>query len=328
MATAPPAPAPPAPQAGSALAIDVRDLRVTYARRGRPTIEAVRGLTFNVREGEVLALLGPNGAGKTSTVEVLEGYREPTTGTVRVLGLDPASRAEGRTLREQIGIVLQQSEGEIYLTVAESVDRNAGYYPWPYDPDEVIEMVGLTEKADAQVRTLSGGQRRRLDLALGIIGGPRLLFLDEPTTGFDPSARRSSWELIRSLRELGTTIVLTTHYMDEAQALADRIIVIAKGVIVAEGTPESLGGRATADARIRFVVPPALDGTRVPVSPGDRAELDGFVVTVTTADPTRALHNLTGWALQRGARLESLAVERPTLEDVYLQLVGKEEGEQ
>jgi ABC-2 type transport system ATP-binding protein len=321
----PAVPAAAASRPSGGIAIDVRDLRVTYHRRGRRPVEAVRGVSFQVREGEVLALLGPNGAGKTSTVEVLEGYRPATGGSVRVLGLDPQDRGTARTLREQIGIVLQQNEGEGYLTVAETVDRNAGYYPWPYDPDEVIELVGLADKADAQIRTLSGGQRRRLDLALGIIGGPRLLFLDEPTTGFDPGARRSSWELVRSLRQLGTTIVLTTHYMDEAQALADRIIVVAKGEVVAEGTPESLGGRATADARIRFVVPPALDGTRVPVSPGDHAALDGFVLTVTTADPTRALHNLTGWALQRGARLESLTVERPTLEDVYLQLVGKED---
>jgi ABC-2 type transport system ATP-binding protein len=221
--------------------------------------------------------------------------------------------------------VLQDSAVEPYLTVREVVTRNAGYYPRPRDVDATIELVGLAAKSRVQVRTLSGGQKRRLDLALGLIGRPRLLFLDEPTTGFDPSARRSSWELVRGLRELGTTIVLTTHYMEEAQALADRVVVVARGEVVAEGPPDDLGGRADAAAQVRFVLPDGLDPAKLPSLPADDTAHDGRQVVVSTRDATRTLHTLTGWALQRGIRLDGLVVVRPTLEDVYLQLTGEQQ---
>jgi ABC-2 type transport system ATP-binding protein len=297
------------------VAIEVAGLRKSYG-----ALEAVRGLDFTVDEGEVFALLGPNGAGKTTTLEILEGFRPRTAGDVRVLGEDPA-RA-GRAQRQRIGIVLQGAVSEPYLTVREVLTRNAAYYPSPRPVDEVIEHVGLTEKAGDRVKTLSGGQLRRLDVGLGIIGDPELLFLDEPTTGFDPSARRSAWDLVRRLRGAGTTIVLTTHYMDEAQHLADRVAVINAGVIVAEGTPDTIGGRATAAARVRFRLPPGVVAAEVPLP---TTAADG-AVELHTDDPVRALHTLTGWALDRGAPLEGLTVDRPSLEDVYLGLIG-EEGE-
>ncbi|MEV5437765.1 ABC transporter ATP-binding protein [Streptomyces sp. NPDC052682] len=281
--------------------------------------EAVRGVDFAVEEGEIFALLGPNGAGKTTTMEILEGFRDRDGGTVRVLGRDPGDKAGGQWLRGQIGLVLQDIAVEPYLSVRETVARNAGYYPAPRDVDEVIDLVGLQEKRGAKVKDLSGGQKRRLDLALGVIGDPRLLFLDEPTTGFDPGARRGAWEVVRSLRDAGTTIMLTTHYMDEAQELADSVAVIAGGRIVASGTPDTLGGRDSALARIRFSLPAgaAIDELPIPVSDAK----DGLVMA-EAKEPTTALHRLTSWALERGTTLERLTVEQPTLEDVYLGLTS------
>jgi ABC-2 type transport system ATP-binding protein len=293
--------------------VEVEGLRKSYGR-----VQAVRGVGFTVRHGEIFALLGPNGAGKTTTLEILEGFRGRDAGQVRVLGIDPGNRADGRALRERIGLVLQDIAVEPYLTVRETVARNAGYYPAPRDVDEVVGLVGLAGLGRRKVRTLSGGQKRRLDLALGMIGGPALLFLDEPTTGFDPSARRSAWQLVRDLRDAGTTILLTTHYMEEAQELADRVAVIADGRIVAEGTPATLGGRDTARARIRFVLPEGCTAADLPLAATAGAG-DG-TVTVETGEPTRALHRLTGWALERGAVLDRLEVDRPSLEDVYLRL--------
>ncbi|HVV31333.1 MAG TPA: ABC transporter ATP-binding protein [Mycobacteriales bacterium] len=291
-------------------------IRVTGLTKSYGNLDAVRGVDLTIREGEVFALLGPNGAGKTTTVEILEGFRRATSGTVRVLGLDPASA--GGQLRRQVGVVLQEVAVEPYLTVSEVLERNAGYYDDPLPVPDVVERVGLAEKANARIKTLSGGQQRRLDVALGIIGRPRLLFLDEPTTGFDPSARRGAWDLVRSLREVGTTIVLTTHYMDEAQALADRLAVIARGRIVAEGTVDAIGGRDTAATRIRFAVPTGVDLRALPVDA--QRESAGYAV-VRSQNPTRTLHLLTGWAIQRGLDLTGLTVDRPSLEDIYLELI-------
>lgn len=293
-------------------AIEVRGLRKSYG-----SLEAVRGIDVEVAQGEVFALLGPNGAGKTTTAEILEGHRTRSGGEVRVLGHDPA-RGE-RAMRERIGIVLQSTGVELYLTVREVVDLYGGYYPNPRAIDEVIELVGLTAQADRRVRQLSGGQRRRLDLAVALAGDPELLFLDEPTTGFDPSARRQAWEMLRGLTALGKTIFLTTHFMDEAQLLADRVAVIANGVIVAEGSPHTLGGRDAGRTTVRFGLP---DGTELP---------DGFGASrrngryeLETDAPTRLLNELTGWALAANVGLDGLEVARPSLEDVYLQLTDEE----
>lgn len=295
-------------------AIEVSKLRKSYG-----SIEAVKDVSFTVQAGEVFALLGPNGAGKTTTLEILEGFREPTSGEARVLGLDPTTA--GAALRERIGIVLQGAVVEPYLTVREVLERNAGYYPRPRGVTEVIELVGLQDKASARVKTLSGGQQRRLDVGLGLIGGPELLFLDEPTTGFDPSARRDAWDMVRNLAGSGATIVLTTHYMDEAQALADRVAVISRGVIVAEGPPDTIGGRATAAARIRFTLPPGVGVADLPVA----GSLDGHdYVEITSDDEVKVLHQLTGWALERGVALGGLSVDRPSLEDVYLALTDED----
>jgi ABC-2 type transport system ATP-binding protein len=295
-------------------AIAVDGLRKTYG-----TFEAVRGVSFSVPEGEVFSLLGPNGAGKTTTMEILEGYRPRTAGVVNVLGLDPAHEADA--LRRRVGIVLQEASIEPYLSVREVLTRNAGYYPHPRSVEEVIDLVGLNEKADARVKTLSGGQRRRLDVGLGIIGTPELLFLDEPTTGFDPSARRGAWEMIRTLARQGTTIVLTTHYMEEAQYLADRVAVISRGEIVAEGSPDTIGGRASAAVQIRFVPPPGVALADLPVTV---TVADGYA-QIETDQEVKVLHALTGWALDRNVPLEQLTVERPSLEDVYLELTGGEQ---
>ena len=295
----------------SANAVVVAGLSKSYG-----TVAAVRGVSFTVGHGEIFALLGPNGAGKTTTLEILEGFRARDGGTVKVLGRDPSDRGAERALRERIGLVLQDIAVEPYLTVRETVARNAGYYPAPRDVGEVIGLVGLAAQERRKVRNLSGGQKRRLDLALGLIGNPELLFLDEPTTGFDPNARHEAWEIVRGLRGSGTSIMLTTHYMDEAQALADRVAVISDGQIVAEGTPATLGGRDTARARIHFALP---KGSTVADLPVDVASADGLV-TVETAQPTQTLYQLTGWALQRGIVLEALTVDRPSLEDVYLRL--------
>jgi ABC-2 type transport system ATP-binding protein len=275
-------------------AIRVRGLRKSY-----DGTEAVRGIDFEVLPGEVFGLLGPNGAGKTTTVEILEGYRSRDAGEVSVLGVDPWG-SDGPH-RERIGVVLQQSELPPSLTVREVHGMFAGYFRRPRDVDQVMELVGLSDKADARVKTLSGGQKRRLDLGVALVGDPELVFLDEPTTGFDPSARRTAWELVRSLRSLGKTIVLTTHYLDEAQQLADRVAVIREGSLVSMGTPAELIG-ATPEVEIRY-------------------RKDGRQVVVTTAEPTRALAELTGRAVAEGRELEALEVRRPTLEDVYLDLV-------
>jgi ABC-2 type transport system ATP-binding protein len=279
-------------------AIQVADLRKSYGSR-----EVLHGISFEVRTGEVFALLGPNGAGKTTTVEILEGYRRRDAGDVRVLGDDPG-RA-GSEFRARIGIVLQSSAVYHLLTVREIVALFAGYYPSPRDPSEVIELVGLTEKRADRVRTLSGGQLRRLDLALALVGDPELVFLDEPTTGFDPAARRQAWETIRDLRSLGKSILLTTHYMEEAQRLADRVAILRGGEIVGTGSPrELLAEHAGVEIRYRR---------------------NGAEVVVATEEPTRVLHELTGKALAEGVELEGLEVHRRTLEDVYLELTREEE---
>jgi ABC-2 type transport system ATP-binding protein len=279
-------------------AIVVHDLRKSYGG-----VEALRGIDFEVARGEVFGLLGPNGAGKTTTVEILEGYRRRDGGVAEVLGFDPATG--GRAYREQIGVVLQQTELMPVLTVHETHELFAGYYERPRDVDEVIELVGLTEKRNARVKTLSGGQKRRLDLGIALVGDPELVFLDEPTTGFDPAARRSAWETVRSLRSLGKTILLTTHYLDEAQQLADRVAVLRAGEIVRIGTPAELIGSAAA-VEIRY-------------------RDNGRNVVLETDEPTRVLHELTAAALAGGRELDGLEVRRPTLEDVYLELVGEEE---
>jgi ABC-2 type transport system ATP-binding protein len=283
-----------------AAAIRVRALRKSYGEH-----EAVRGIEFDVRLGEVFGLLGPNGAGKTTTVEILEGYRQRDGGEVEVLGADPWTA--GPAHRERIGVVLQHSDLPALLTVREVHAMFAGYYARPRDVDEVIELVGLTDKAGAQVKTLSGGQKRRLDLGVALIGDPELVFLDEPTTGFDPSARRTAWELVRSLRALGKTIVLTTHYLDEAQQLADRVAVIREGELIRIGTPDELIG-VTPDVEVRY-------------------RDNGRDVVVTTSEPTRLLAELTAAALAEGREVEGLEVRRPSLEDVYLGLVDEEVAE-
>jgi ABC-2 type transport system ATP-binding protein len=277
--------------------ISVRGLRKSYG-----DVEAVRGIDLEVHRGEVFAFLGPNGAGKTTTVEILEGYRRRSTGEVTVLGEDPA-RA-GREWRERIGIVLQSGRPDPYLTVRESLALYAGYYRKPRPVEEVVELVGLAAKADARAASLSGGQQRRLDVGLALIGDPELLFLDEPTTGFDPSARRQAWETIAGLRDLGKTVFLTTHYMDEAQRLADRVAIIARGEVVARGTPEDLGDRESQPATISY-------------------RENGHSVELETTDPVHALNELTGRALAEGRQLEGLEVTRPSLEDVYLSLTGE-----
>lgn len=279
--------------------------------------EAVSGVDFTVEEGEVFALLGPNGAGKTTTVEILEGHRQRTSGSVLVLGTDPSSA--GRQFRERIGIVLQTTALEKELTVSEAVETFAAVYARSLPPPEVINLVGLEEKAGERIKTLSGGQQRRLELALGIVGDPDLLFLDEPTTGFDPSARRKAWELVEDLKGLGKTILLTTHYMDEAQHLADRVAVISAGKIVATGTPETLGAGGTAAVLVSFKLPVGSDRDDLP---GLGLEVAGDRVTANPAAPTEFLHDLTEWAISRGIELEDLRVERPTLEDVYLELTA------
>jgi ABC-2 type transport system ATP-binding protein len=277
---------------------------VTGLRKSYDGVEAVRGISFEIRAGEVFGLLGPNGAGKTTTVEILEGYRRPDAGSVTVLGLDP--RTAGTDWRQRIGVVPQSGDLFPNLTVREHLELFAGYYESPRAPGDVLSLVGLDQKADAKTRTLSGGQRRRLDLGVALVGDPELLFLDEPTTGFDPGARRAAWEMIRSLRTLGKTVLLTTHYIEEAQQLADRVAVLRRGEIVASGTPGELTAAAPA-SRISY-------------------REDGKRVVVETEEPVRLLHELTGRALSEGRTLEALEVHRPTLEDVYLSLMRRAGG--
>ena len=294
-------------------AIVVEGLRKAYG-----SVEAVRGVSFTVQEGEVFGLLGPNGAGKTTTIEILEGYRKRDAGAVSVLGMDP--QHGGRKLRERVGLVLQEAAVPPRLSVTELVNLYRGWYPSPRPAAEIIELVGLSEKAGERVNRLSGGQQRRLDVALGLVGDPELVFLDEPTTGFDPSARRAAWDVVRNMRTLGKTIVLTTHYMDEAQNLADRICVIAAGQVVAEGTPETLRAGTEQLTHIRFDV---ADGFAVAAAPGHPAVRDG-VALIETATPTLTLRDLTTWAVAQGLELPNLEVTRPSLEDVYLELTSHE----
>jgi len=275
----------------------VRDLRKRYG-----DVEAVRGIDFSVHRGEVFGLLGPNGAGKTTTVEILEGYRERSGGSVSVLGHDPAQRP--RELREQVGIVLQSTGMYAHITVREALTHWAGFYPHPREVAEVIRLVGLEDKQHERTRRLSGGQSRRLDLALALIGDPELIFLDEPTTGFDPAARRAAWETVRALRDLGKTVLLTTHYLDEAQTLADRVAIIKDGRILTVGSPGELGGDASLGYRVTW------------------REGDAGLVSRELDDPTALLHELSSAALARGEPLRDISVVRPSLEDVYLQLTA------
>jgi ABC-2 type transport system ATP-binding protein len=299
--------------------ISVEGLRKSY-----DGFEAVRGIDLEVDAGEIFAFLGPNGAGKTTTVEILEGYRQRTGGEVSVLGVDP--RDADRGWRNRVGFVLQESRLVPELTPRESVEQFAGYYANPREIDETIDLVGLREKADVRTSKLSGGQQRRLDVALALIGDPELLFLDEPTTGFDPSARRQAWEVIAGLRKLGKTVFLTTHYMDEAQALADRVAIIASGRIVATGSPESLVDRGLPQTEIRFRLPEGVSGPDLPYGIRTAARVDAGLVTMTVADPVPALRELTNWAGERGTGLPGLNVGSPSLEDVYLELTEGGDG--
>jgi ABC-2 type transport system ATP-binding protein len=295
-------------------------VRALGLRKSYGEIQAVAGIDLEIRRGEVFGLLGPNGAGKTTTVEILEGHRSRTAGDVSVLGFDPGKRERG--FRERIGIVLQEGGVEATFTVREVLELYGAAYPAPRAADEIIELVGLEEKRDERIENLSGGQRRRLDLALGIVGDPDLIFLDEPTTGFDPSARRRSWELIDNLRSLGKTILLTTHYMDEAQNLADRIAVIAAGQIVAQGSPESIAGRDIGPALVSFRLPDGTSPGSVPLPRGAETSDGGAFITFETATPTADLAPILAWASLQRIELEGLSVSRPSLEDVYLDLTG------
>jgi len=294
--------------------IEVRGLRKSY-----DGVEAVAGIDLEVRTGEVFAFLGPNGAGKTTTVEILEGYRRRTAGEVSVLGVDPAQA--GRDWRARIGVVLQESQPEEELTAEECLSLYAGYYPRPRPVDQTLDLVGLTDHRTSRCGRMSGGQRRRLDVALALIGDPELIFLDEPTTGFDPAARKSAWEVIAGLRDLGKTIFLTTHYMEEAEYLADRIAVLAAGRIVAEGTAATLGGRDTEAAVISFTLPPDMSAADLPPAVAAAVTDDpGQKVVARSPSPLPLLGALAGWAQARRIDLPDLQVHRPTLEDVYLQL--------
>jgi ABC-2 type transport system ATP-binding protein len=298
-------------------AVSVRGLRMRYGH-----YEAVRGIDLEVAHGEIVAFLGPNGAGKTTTVEILEGFRTRAGGEVQVLGTDPARG--GPDWRARVGVVLQESAPEAWLTVSECLAMYAGYYPRPLQVSRALELVGLTGKAGDRCDRLSGGQLRRLDMALALIGDPEMIFLDEPTTGFDPSARRAAWEVISGLRELGKTIFLTTHYMDEAEALADRIMIIAAGRIVASGTPATIGGRSTEASTITFRLPDGLAAADLPDLPAPVTSGRGGAVEIVHEDPVRVLQPLTTWALQRGYALGDLSVHRPTLEEIYLRLTRED----
>jgi ABC-2 type transport system ATP-binding protein len=298
--------------------IAVRGLTMSYG-----SFEAVRGIDLEVRPGEVFAFLGPNGAGKTTTVEILEGFRHRSSGEVSVLGLDPAE-GDG-DWRARIGVVLQESEPEPELTVAQCMALYAGYYPRAREVGDALELVGLADRAEVRCKNLSGGQRRRLDVALALVGDPELIFLDEPTTGFDPSARHAAWDVIDGLRSLGRTIFLTTHYMDEAEKLADRIAVIAHGQIVATGTAETLGGRGEQPSFIRFSLPAGVGLSDLPpeVLAAD-ATVSGGLVEAAAPSPLPVVGALAAWAAARGLEVPDLSVNRPTLEDVYLALTEEQ----
>ena len=294
--------------------IEVSGLTMSY-----DGVDAVRGIDLRVRRGEIFTFLGPNGAGKTTTVEILEGHRRRTGGEAQVLGIDPEDA--DRRWRARVGVVLQSSRVEQDLTVRECLELYAGYYPAPRSVSDVIKLVGLTNKANARGKQLSGGQQRRMDVALALIGDPELVFMDEPTTGFDPSARRAAWEMINGLRELGKTIFLTTHYMEEAEALADRIAVLSAGRIVAEGTPSTLGGRDRAAYQISFTLPDGVAADELPVPGASVRAHDGpGRILIETGDVMSTLHALSGWTVDRALEIPDLQVHRPTLEDVYLQL--------
>jgi ABC-2 type transport system ATP-binding protein len=302
-------------------AITVRGLRKSYGEH-----EAVRGIDFEVAKGEVFGFLGPNGAGKTTTIEILEGYRERTGGEVSVLGSDPA--APTREWRERIGLVLQECELDPLLTVRETMTEFASFYPKPRPVDQTIELVGLGEKRSSRVGSLSGGQRRRLDVGVGIVGDPELLFLDEPTTGFDPSARREAWTMIEGLKALGTTIVLTTHYMDEAQHLADEVVILRGGQIVAQGSPEKLGTELGRDSVISFRIPAGVGADEIAPVLGIDPQLSGGVATLPSSDPQRDLYQLLEWAAARDLELHDLEVRRPSLEDIFLDVTAQPEEAQ
>jgi ABC-2 type transport system ATP-binding protein len=295
---------------------------VAHLAKAYGDVLAVDDVTFDVEKGEVFALLGPNGAGKTTTIEILEGFRDRTGGRVATLGVDPSERATQRWLRSRIGVVLQELAVEPFYSVRQVLTRNAGYYPSPRPVDEVIELIGLQDKSDEKVKKLSGGQQRRLDVGLGIIGNPELLFLDEPTTGLDPSGRRDSWDLIRQLAASGTTVLLTTHYMDEVEALADKVAVLFEAAIVASGTPTSIGGRDSSTVTIRFGLPEQVSISDIP---GPAPTVENGIVRISTDDELRVLHQLTGWALDHELLLPGLAVTRVSLEDIYLGLTGADE---
>jgi ABC-2 type transport system ATP-binding protein len=298
--------------------ISVRALRASYGEH-----EVVHGIDLEVRRGEIFAFLGPNGAGKTTTVEILEGFRQARDGQVEVLGADPWHAPS--SWRERIGIVLQESEAEPGLTVRECLNLYAGYYHAPRPVDETLGLVDLRDQADERATALSGGQRRRLDVALALIGDPELIFLDEPTTGFDPSARQAAWAVIAGLRDLGKTVFLTTHYMEEAERLADRIAIIAAGRIIAEGTPQTLGGRQLASSQITFSLPSGNAVADLPPTLARAAQHDATGrILLASSSVAADLHTLSGWALQRGLDLDDLEVNRPTLEDVYLKLTAND----
>jgi ABC-2 type transport system ATP-binding protein len=294
-------------------AIAVRGLRKAYGEH-----PALAGVDLTVRRGELLAVLGPNGAGKTTLVEILEGHRAADSGEVSVLGHDPARRE--RAFRARIGVALQETGVDPSLTAGEAITLYSAAYPSPRPAAEVAELVGLGDRMAARAGTLSGGQRRRLDLAIALAGNPELIFLDEPTTGFDPAARRQSWELIDRLRALGTTILLTTHYMEEAQRLADRVVVLREGRVIADAAPERLGGERHPLALVAFRLPPGVGADALPLPAGRVLEARDGVVSFTTPAPTRDLAPLTAWAAARDAELEDLTITRPSLEDVYLEL--------